>query len=172
MDAGVNIVQEGIAAKNAVDDPTASNIAIAAAISTAIIFGVAYKATKSKNPKNVAPNAGATPNKTIVDKIGSKEFQEKVAAIESTDCSDLASILFRANKGKRQVIEFTPPKGKDLVMPEAGQTAAYKYHEVFVENGLVYDPRFSTTPVPLSEYTASLNKLNPGGFSTRIVEGQ
>lgn len=67
MDAGVNIVQAGIAAKNAVDDPTASNIAIAAAISTAIIFGVAYKATKSKNPKNVA-----------ADDVGPRQQPQKV----------------------------------------------------------------------------------------------
>lgn len=48
LDAGTNAVQTGIAVKNAVDDPTASNIAVAGAIGTAIIFGVTWKLTKRK----------------------------------------------------------------------------------------------------------------------------
>lgn len=44
-----------------------------------------------------------------------------------------------------------------------GASQSFVYHQVYVEGGFVYDPRFSLTPVPIQSYIAQLVSANPGG---------
>jgi hypothetical protein len=102
----------------------------------------------------------------LTDHILSEDFQELVKDVDHIDCSDLAENLQCADGGKGQIMEITPPEGSDLVVPESDGTAVYKYHQVYVRDGMVYDPRFSNTPIPLDEYLARIQELNPGGITT------
>ena len=65
--------------------------------------------------------------------------------------------------GNGKVLTVTGQGGSDIQLLEYGKIdSGFKYHEVFTDGKYVYDPRLSTTPVPLGDWTRMVQKLNPG----------
>lgn len=108
----------------------------------------------------------------LADHIESEAFQELVEHIDVINCNALAENLLRANGGKGKNIEMNPPKGTDLVVPEFGETAAYKYHQVYVYDGLVFDPRFSRRPIQLEIYLEKHPRCKPRWLYDYQLDGR
>jgi hypothetical protein len=51
-----------------------------------------------------------------------------------------------------------------LRTPEAGGRSIedYVFHVIYTDGKYAYDPRFSSTPVPLGDYHRMMSRLNPG----------
>jgi len=79
------------------------------------------------------------------------------------DCSEIAEDLYNAAGGKGQILHIEAQEGW-LNVETYGISEAYSYHEVYSINGLIYDPRYSSTPVTKAEYFNMINNLNKGGF--------
>ncbi len=95
--------------------------------------------------------------------MSSTEFR-RLCDNPNIDCNDLAENLLRANGGNGKIIEIKGLNGRDLITPEGADTIAYQYHQAFVSNGLVYDPRLSPNPISLGDFLKRIRELNPGGI--------
>ena len=84
--------------------------------------------------------------------------------LPGTDCSEIAEVLLDT-AGSGQILVVTGQNGSKLQLPEYGQTGQdFEYHEVFTDGKYVYDPRLSSKPVPLGNWTSMIRKLNPGAI--------
>ncbi|WP_321383577.1 hypothetical protein [uncultured Enterococcus sp.] len=75
------------------------------------------------------------------------------------DCSEIAEDLFAVNP-KGTVYNIVAEDGKEFYVSEYGGIKEYYYHVVFSYNGLIYDPRYSSTPVQKDIYFRELQALN------------
>jgi hypothetical protein len=80
-----------------------------------------------------------------------------------TDCSEIAEMMKKAAQGDGQILRVTPAKRGQLTLLEDGKVSADNfYHEVYTDSNLVYDPRFSRTPIPKIEWEKKILEMNPG----------
>jgi RHS repeat-associated protein len=80
-----------------------------------------------------------------------------------TDCADIAESIQRAASGSGDILHITPAPGSELSLSEYGIVQdGNLYHDVYTDGSFAYDPRFSSSAVPLPEYLNGVNSLNPG----------
>lgn len=84
------------------------------------------------------------------------------------DCGEIAED-FQVIGGGGQIARITPTKGATLRVPERGRVVEHQYHEVYVEGGLVYDPRYAPDPTPEGEYFDHIRALNNGGTNIDVI---
>jgi hypothetical protein len=98
------------------------------------------------------------PNSAVVEKMNNLKI------CSGTDCSEIANIL-KNTAGEGRILTVTGRGGSDLKLPEYGKVdSGFKYHEIFTDGRYVYDPRLSSTPVPLSDWKRMIQGLNPGAL--------
>ncbi|MEU8248435.1 RHS repeat-associated core domain-containing protein [Nonomuraea sp. NPDC048916] len=80
------------------------------------------------------------------------------------DCDEIAEDLLETAGGVGKLIRYEPAKGTMLRTPEAGGRSIedYVFHVIYTDGKYAYDPRFSSTPVPLGDYHRMMSRLNPG----------
>ncbi len=80
-----------------------------------------------------------------------------------TDCSEIAESIQRAAGGSGSILQVTPAAGQSLSLIEYGSVEdGFIYHDFFTDGSFAYDPRFSSSAVPLSDYLSGIEGLNPG----------
>jgi filamentous hemagglutinin len=98
------------------------------------------------------------PNASIV------EIMNSLKICEGSDCSEIASILKNA-AGSGQILTVTGQGGSGLRLLENGEIEGnFTYHQVFTDGRYVYDPRLSSVPVPLGDWSRMIWQLNPGAI--------
>ena len=106
-------------------------------------------------------NPAYLPNSGAMVRAGSEGFGARVA-LDGTDCSELATDLYRG-AGDGYILRFDPAKRGGLTLFENGafRPESY-YHEVFTDGRYVFDPRLSATPIPKGDYMRFMKGLNKG----------
>lgn len=80
------------------------------------------------------------------------------------DCGEIAED-FEAIGGNGRIVKISHVSDTTLVVSEYGEVVEHQYHEVYVEDGFVYDPRFAADPTPEGEYFHLLRSLNNGDIN-------
>jgi filamentous hemagglutinin family protein len=154
-------------------NPAACNVA-AADLGAAVACGVAGAACPGGNVSGLVAKQGKIipgvdrgfrlpsdlhpPNTAVLEKMNSLNIRA------GTDCSEIASVL-RATAVEGKTLRVTGQGGADLRLLEYGKVdAGFKYHEVYTDGRYVYDPRLSSSAVPLGDWTQMVRGLNPGAI--------
>lgn len=96
--------------------------------------------------------------------MNSPSVQYMVQATDCIDCSEIAWKLQSAGDGTGNILEVRPAQSGDLNVFENGSVEGGKYyHQVYTDGNYVYDPRWSSEPVPLNSWQQSIQYLNPNG---------
>jgi hypothetical protein len=120
--------------------------------------------------RKVNPKYPANPD--VLDKVRVLQERIKNPRNEGLDCSEIAQDLLNAAKGKGQIINVLPPKGKDLTLYELGRKDdGFLYHQVYTDGRYVYDPRLSSEPVPKGDWEIMIRSLNPES-SFQSIKGE
>ncbi|WP_462248912.1 RHS repeat-associated core domain-containing protein [Ekhidna sp.] len=82
------------------------------------------------------------------------------------DCSEIAEDIFTQTNGGN-VLELTGEGGVKVL--QNGVEETFDYHQVFVKDGYVYDPRYSADPVLYDDYMKQINKSNGNGVNVNDV---
>lgn len=91
---------------------------------------------------------------------GSEGFGARVK-VPGTDCSELATDLYRAGGGEGYILRIDPAQRGGLTLFEDGAfSRGNYYHEVFTDGRHVFDPRLSSTPIPKGDYMRFMQGLN------------
>lgn len=103
-----------------------------------------------------SPNSAHPPNADVVSAMRGSYHP-------CYDCSEIAQDLLIAAGGQGKILTYTPEKGM-LRTPESGGRSIqdFVYHSVYTDGGYAYDPRFSSTPVPIGDFNRMMRGLNPG----------
>jgi hypothetical protein len=101
-----------------------------------------------------------TPNAEAIELLSDPAFIERVNDVVHTDCDDIARMLYQATGGQGSILDFTTPSGVIRVR-ELGQLEDFVDHRVYSDGYYIFDPRYSSDPVPVQEYIEDLRRLNP-----------
>jgi hypothetical protein len=119
-----------------------------------------------------APNPDFPPNQSIIDAMKSPKIQKMVNNTDCVDCSEIAESLLSAANGKGKIYQVQPERLGTLNVFENGrQESGMDYHQVYSDGQYVYDPRISTTPIPLGDWLQSIRNSNPDGIKLSVVGG-
>lgn len=83
---------------------------------------------------------------------------------EYLDCSDIAADFARSYKNG-VILELTPKKGRWMNGMEYGNKTNFTYHQVFVKDGMVYDPMLGDAPLTTTKFINMYKKMNPDGLN-------
>nr|WP_294242730.1 RHS repeat-associated core domain-containing protein [Pseudobutyrivibrio sp.] len=119
---------------------------------------------KNENTTISSSQTNSGNSSTILDDIMNRDSYRKYPI----DCSEIAEDLYNAAGRKGQILHIEAQEGW-LNVETYGISEAYSYHEVYSINGLIYDPRYSSTPVTKAEYFNMINDLNKGGFAVWTI---
>ncbi|GGO81389.1 RHS repeat-associated core domain-containing protein [Nonomuraea cavernae] len=103
------------------------------------------------------------PNKLHPPRSDVTEAMKRVCH-PNMDCDEIAEDLLEVAGGEGRLKRYEPKMGSMLQTPEAGGKSVeeYVFHVVYTDGKYVYDPRFSSSPVPMSDYDRMMRRLNPG----------
>ncbi|CCF66145.1 RHS repeat-associated core domain-containing protein [Nocardia cyriacigeorgica] len=104
------------------------------------------------------PNPAYPPDPRL-DELMNRDYHE------NTDCSEIAELMLNRADGEGSIIRYEPQdRFGSISTPEdmGRQMTPYVFHEVYTDGRYVYDPRFSTTPVPIGDFHRIMKSLNPG----------
>lgn len=73
------------------------------------------------------------------------------------DCSEIAEDFYK-RMGTGKVVELRAEK--NLILWQSGELDGYNYHQVYVKDGYVYDPRYSSDPVPYDDFIKEVSSMN------------
>ncbi|MBB4808265.1 hypothetical protein HNP38_003607 [Chryseobacterium defluvii] len=114
-------------------------------------------------PRGVKPSSNVNPS-TYEDAIATETLRDNRIANRDIDCSELASGFNKKFKGG-YILEITPTgNGGWLNGLEYGKKDVFRYHQVYVKGGYVYDPMYSGTPIRTKDYIKIYQKMNPQGI--------
>jgi len=131
----------------------------------------AREASNFRNPKPINPGertiegyynsmpAKGDPNSIKV--FNSKEFQE-LAEMYGIDCSELAEYMYNNSGGKGEILTYNSSKNaytQIKVPAKGGKHELYYYHTVYSDRSYIYNPWYTTNPVPKDVYNNLLNVI-------------
>jgi hypothetical protein len=87
-----------------------------------------------------------------------KDYNEN--PIHNYDCSEIAEDLKQIDGSGQLCTIKSKIKFTQITVIERGYEKDYDYHTVYVNYNLVYDPNYSASPVPESQYINKLKSLN------------
>ncbi|PXX71289.1 hypothetical protein DFR70_101711 [Nocardia tenerifensis] len=131
------------------------------AVSAALAGIISMKAVIDDDSPDSGGEAGsaAVPNKDVTDEMA-RMLQQGIHPGE--DCSEIAEHLEKVAGGVGEILRVDPPAGKELTVEEYGRSEEFLYHEVYTDGKYVYDPRHSSSPVPIEQWRKTIMGDNPG----------
>ena len=88
---------------------------------------------------------------------------------QNQDCSEIAADFYSQNPGGK-IYQLNPQTGYSMEGFENGATEGFSYHQFYMKDNYVYDPMFSSDPVPMGDYMEQYNSINPGGLNLQEIK--
>ncbi|MFM7852189.1 MAG: hypothetical protein ACKO96_09795, partial [Flammeovirgaceae bacterium] len=73
------------------------------------------------------------------------------------DCSEIAEDIYK-RAGGGNIMELRAEKG--IKLRQSGEVDKFDYHQIYVKDGYVYDPRYSSDPVLYDDFMKDVNSTN------------
>lgn len=110
----------------------------------------------------------------ILEELFVESFKKYKILNNNYDCSEIAEDLDLLAGGLGGEIFRLSPKNylDEITIIEYGKEINVKYHDIFVLNGIVYDPRYSKDSklVPLREYIGKIGEINTIDIVVKLAD--
>jgi filamentous hemagglutinin len=107
------------------------------------------------------PEPQPAPNPAAADLLQDPAFQEQ--ALSGAECTDLGGALQDAAGNQGGTLSVSPGEGATTVQhPTQLGVAESNFHQVFTDGNYVFDPVYSTKPIPIAQYIELIQDLSGG----------
>jgi hypothetical protein len=97
------------------------------------------------------------------------ELNQEITPGKCPGCESRALAIYEAASGKGNIIRIRPLGTPNLsVKNQFSEHIGYHYHDVYIEEDMIYDPLAGPEPIHKAEYFARIN-YGEGGFTTEIL---
>ena len=98
------------------------------------------------------------------------ELNQEITPGKCPGCEFRALAIYKAASGKGSIIRIRPVGTPNLsVKNQFSEHIGYHYHDVYIEEDIIYDPLPGPEPIPKTEYFTRIN-YGEGGFVTEILK--
>ena len=134
----------------------------------------ARESSNFRNPKQINPgertieayynSSLAKGNPNAIEVFNSEKFQN-LSKVSGIDCSELAEYMYKNAGGKGEILNYSSSINKFTEINTPAKGGVYKkyfYHTVYSDGAYIYDPWYTTNPVPKDVYSNLVNIINNG----------
>ncbi len=115
-----------------------------------------------------SPSLSAPPDAAALEAMRSPQIQRMATLNDNVDCSEIAAKLKQAAGGGGQILRVEPTTKYSLNVYENGQVVPQQwYHEVYSDGRYVFDPRATSSPIPLGDWYQHIKGINPDGVTIK-----
>jgi len=97
------------------------------------------------------------------------ELNQEITPGRCPGCESRARAIYGAASGKGNIIRIRPVGTPNIsVKDQFSEHIGYHYHDVYIEEDMIYDPIAGPDLIPEAEYFTRIN-YGEGGFVTEII---